>query len=433
MCSNPHHPYLKQWAKECSHYDRDTVLSYLMSHLLPVSYQPTNVPNLEDSSKQKNSSEQEGEEKVHDSNQILRASSLDGTENQDGTKSGDETGNHDGTKSGDETGNHDGTKSGDGSENQDGSSKTSDTETKVKDNTPKRELRNSTVIQKNAVYCTPKRSKSKLSPSTNVVTASCGESARVQLDPLVPNNTDTSMADSSGEKNVNLKLAPLPPLSKEDLNALTTVTSQVLKTSLHQTGHSSGASDSERPIPSLQSQDCLDMAITSGNATKTDRTLSEEPGVIIVSDDEFGVSEIPVFAMEADTPSKPNLPQSGLTISVNTSYSSPSPKSFSPSAKSAFKPVSSKSNLISVGKSTSFPSISSLNFESMPKSTTTSALRELSSKLGIEAVTLGEFSEAFMRGDTTNWFKRMKLLDHIEVVQDNVQAWLEMIEKKLEG
>lgn len=46
---------------------------------------------------------------------------------------------------------------------------------------------------------------------------------------------------------------------------------------------------------------------------------------------------------------------------------------------------------------------------------------------------MGEFAEAFLQGDTTNWFRRMKLLDHIETVQDNVQAWLEVIEKKLDG
>ena len=53
--------------------------------------------------------------------------------------------------------------------------------------------------------------------------------------------------------------------------------------------------------------------------------------------------------------------------------------------------------------------------------------------LGMEAVTLGEFAEAFIQQDTTNWFRRMKLLDHIETVQDNMQEWLDMLEKKLDG
>ena len=51
----------------------------------------------------------------------------------------------------------------------------------------------------------------------------------------------------------------------------------------------------------------------------------------------------------------------------------------------------------------------------------------------MEAVTLGEFAQAFIQGDKTNWFRRMKLLDHIETVQDNMQEWLDMLEKKLDG
>jgi hypothetical protein len=58
---------------------------------------------------------------------------------------------------------------------------------------------------------------------------------------------------------------------------------------------------------------------------------------------------------------------------------------------------------------------------------------EGSSDAELETATLGDFAEAFVRGDTTNWFRRMKLLDHIETVQDNVQAWLDMIEDSLEG
>jgi hypothetical protein len=51
----------------------------------------------------------------------------------------------------------------------------------------------------------------------------------------------------------------------------------------------------------------------------------------------------------------------------------------------------------------------------------------------MDSVTLGEFSEAFMKGDTTNWFQRMLLLDHIEAVQDKIRNWMEMIDKQLDG
>ena len=54
-------------------------------------------------------------------------------------------------------------------------------------------------------------------------------------------------------------------------------------------------------------------------------------------------------------------------------------------------------------------------------------------QLGLEAITLGQFAEQFLREDNSNWFRRMKLLDHIEAVQDKVQGWLDLIEQSLEG
>ena len=51
----------------------------------------------------------------------------------------------------------------------------------------------------------------------------------------------------------------------------------------------------------------------------------------------------------------------------------------------------------------------------------------------MDTVTLGKFAEAFMHGDTTNWVNRMLLFDHVEAVQNKVIAWMELIEKQLEG
>ena len=48
-------------------------------------------------------------------------------------------------------------------------------------------------------------------------------------------------------------------------------------------------------------------------------------------------------------------------------------------------------------------------------------------------VLLRDFTEAFVHGDTTNWFKRMLLLDHIEAVQDGVLRWVEQMEKEVDG
>lgn len=48
-------------------------------------------------------------------------------------------------------------------------------------------------------------------------------------------------------------------------------------------------------------------------------------------------------------------------------------------------------------------------------------------------VLLKDFTEAFVHGDTTNWFKRMLLLDHIENVQDTILSWIDQIEKDIDG
>lgn len=48
-------------------------------------------------------------------------------------------------------------------------------------------------------------------------------------------------------------------------------------------------------------------------------------------------------------------------------------------------------------------------------------------------VLLKEFTEAFVHGDTTNWFKRMLLLDHIETVQDGILQWVEQMEREVDG
>lgn len=48
-------------------------------------------------------------------------------------------------------------------------------------------------------------------------------------------------------------------------------------------------------------------------------------------------------------------------------------------------------------------------------------------------VLLKDFTEAFVQGDTTNWFKRMILLDHIENVQDGILGWIEQMEREVDG
>ena len=48
-------------------------------------------------------------------------------------------------------------------------------------------------------------------------------------------------------------------------------------------------------------------------------------------------------------------------------------------------------------------------------------------------VLVREFTEAFVHGDTTNWFKRMLLMDHVEAVQDEILRWVEQMENEVYG
>ena len=48
-------------------------------------------------------------------------------------------------------------------------------------------------------------------------------------------------------------------------------------------------------------------------------------------------------------------------------------------------------------------------------------------------VLLKDFTEAFVHGDTTNWFQRMLLLDHIENVQDGILRCIEEMEREVDG
>ena len=50
-----------------------------------------------------------------------------------------------------------------------------------------------------------------------------------------------------------------------------------------------------------------------------------------------------------------------------------------------------------------------------------------------EMVTVNEFADAFLKGDVTNWYPRMALLDHIEAVQKKMAAWMDEVEQQLEG
>ena len=327
--------------------------------------------------------------------------------------------------------------------------------------------------------------------------------------PTYPSLTTT--ADSSSPK--SLKLAPLPPLSVEDLRSLTDVnlnpplqqsTPVVTPAAASQTSSSriSGATESVPTLTASASQETVHKPSISFSENPIPESEKTIPGSEDFFDsnleisEEFGVQEMSVFAVDGDShPTESKLPQilrneqdvvtppavgsPSTRITTSTPFPTPSSNKLISSSRSAFKPViipitsssaakspltsllasqqttSSRGGLmysqsasgsglqpasVSVKPPTAFTessaSLGSLglqpSIERNPIFTPT--LSSLSSAQStMDTVTLGEFAEAFMHGDMTNWVHRMLLYDHVEAVQNKVMAWMDLVEKQLEG
>ena len=268
----------------------------------------------------------------------------------------------------------------------------------------------------------------------------------LQLDPLPRSSPSPQLPPTPPEDPPDpksLQLAPLPPLTAEDQSPPAT-------------------SEQTRPSPS-EKEDKKAEVDTDSNV-KSPRHPNAGAGVSLeVFNDEFGVQEMSVFATNV------NQYQVSATLQRANMQGEQPPVGSNPgrlisSARSAFTPV------IVTLRDASLPISTSLSSETTPQSSTNSVRESgksadsavaattaaeqkpvkseydsvvkktlsclpatAKSKSGMDSVTLGEFSEAFAKGDTTNWFQRMLLLDHIEAVQDKIRNWMEMIDKQLDG
>lgn len=406
QCRNPQHPYLKQWGKECSHYGKGAIMAYSMSQLLPMTFQPTddNKQEVADHDIVKKEVE-EATGRTEDFLNTTEAAPEIVVEEED-----------------------------------------SETE----DIASKRELRASTTVQKQALYISPKRSrKCKGSPSSS----ESMDLERKEETIEEGNINDASPLPSSSAEEERKDVKPLSPLSPVNISTTTNILSTPHTSSLIPQSVSTNIS-SVTSIVNPSTGGASDLEQHSTKLMEPKIEPAEEELMEIISQDEFGVSEVPVFAVEADRLPHPPVqvlpPLSIITTPTsavrlgggsgsNTIISNP--PSFSPSAQSAFRPVTAVVNKPSPHKI----KITSMNTNilgSTPDLNLDPSARTLISEASIppvpsssrmEPVTLGEFAEAFVQGDTTNWFRRMKLLDHVESVQDNVQAWLDLIQKKLTG
>ena len=399
ICSTVNHPYLKQWAKECVHRSKDDIMAYIMRSLFPVSYPPqqgTSDHELKEEGAESATTSSEGRQ-LHDNN-------LSDTERAEDPANSFES-----------------------------------------------NIVGAAAFSQNGTDQTQKDNSD--SPPIDVST--------LQLDPLPRSSPSPKLPPTPPEDPPDpksLQLAPLPPLSAEDQSPSVAVS---------------------EPSPSEKEAKPAEGDAGSTNV-KSPRHPNAGAGVSLeVFNDEFGIQEMSVFATSE------NQHQISATQKQRTNVQSeqpPNPHAGSnptaagrliSSARSAFTPV------IVTLRDASSPISTSLSSETTPQTSTNSARREsgnktadsaasasagttstvsehqkpvkceydssavkktlsclpstAKSKSGMDSVTLGEFSEAFMKGDTTNWFQRMLLLDHIEAVQDKIRSWMEMIDKQLDG
>ncbi len=398
VCSTVNHPYLKQWAKECVHRSKDDIMAYIMRSLVPVSYPP-----------QQGTSDREpkgeGAESAMTSSEgrQLHESNLSDTEKADDRANSFESNTVGAAAFSSQNG----------------------TGTAQKDDSD--------------------------SPPIDV--------SSLQLDPLPRSSPSPQLPPTPPENPPDpksLQLAPLPPLTAEDR---------------------SPPAVSEQPRPSPSEKETKQVEGDAGSNVKSPRHPNAGAGVSLeVFNDEFGVQEMSVFATSENQRQVSTSQQHTTNVQNEQPLnphvsSSPTAGRLISSSRSAFTPV------IVTLRDTSSPISTSLSSETTPQNSTTSASREggnksadsaaaagsacaaaeqqkpikceydnaaikktlsclpstAKSKSGMDSVTLGEFSEAFMKGDTTNWFQRMLLLDHIEAVQDKIRNWMKMIDKQLDG
>lgn len=292
---------------------------------------------------------------------------------------------------------------------------------------------------------------------------------------LVP-GVKTIPSEESLESRLNaqqtLKLAPLPPLKTEHLQQLTTeILKKSIQLSVSKLSMATKKSSTTLPTSKYNCSSSKALGVSGSvdkdkleKADKFQSKLKTESQEVV--NDEFGVQELSVFALESDKSTMPQV-NNGSSQSLNL----PSSLSFSqstPASLNSIKPISNSRTDFSLKTSSTIPSgtipsgtgglskttVCSNNLlASAVHSSDTSLLTVFPSRAiqsltdinsnpsnapsvissAMESVSLGEFAEAFMHGDTTNWFQRMKLLDHIEKVQEKVSMWMNILDHQLEG
>ena len=389
--SNPSHPYLKQWAKECSHLARDDLMSYLLATLQPVSYDSQSIrrESPAGSSTVSPKTLAEGEE--------LEDTKLNVVEDKDNKKKEDQESvdcslNAKSPKN-DSLDPNSGVdikpksmiRSDDSTLLESGETAAIAQDTKaeiqLQGSDAYKEVEVKVTVVQSPVYSArlsaepedgdwngKDRVKSKraqhVSSPINVATLSLDPLPPTKSSPSAtpPSSTNDSPAIDSTPDPHSLQLAPLPPLKNEDIHQLN---EPLLRDT---TAQSSGATKNLEPVSS-QSLTCTEISVSRSDAsTSTPETsfpikrnsssLVERSTSFdsVVSDVEFthgfGIQETSVFAVEVQSGDKeaprvelqhPKTIRNGMeskaAVGRSVTHTLPSPSKLKSAPHSAFKPV----------------------------------------------------------------------------------------------
>ena len=318
LCSNPNHPYLKQWAKECSHHTKDSIMAYLVNQLLPVAYQPVSdsAPQGGGESPPKDSMQsasdggsQAGEENSHENEETAMERQDESSEGspvvelmddigasrirvegkekiQTEIKTEDDSAAEIGTRIGSETVAAVGTGTGGKTVAEIGARSTENEPVVAVAESPaappKRTLRSSTM-QRSPCYFSPKRTKKPKPPLDTG--PSPGQVATPS--PSLPPPSDRGGEEREGHpRHPSLPPGSAPPPANSTPDHATSPAAIPLSVITH------------HHTPQTHPPVVVSHATPRGVETSA-TAHPEMMELVTLNDDEFGVSEVPVFALEA--------------------------------------------------------------------------------------------------------------------------------------
>ena len=240
--------------------------------------------------------------------------------------------------------------------------------------------------------------------------------ASLQLPPLPPHRRklfdDESNCSTPGLQNLSSISTPLVDeetvMEHSGLDLLTEV----------------AATCSRLSTPSTISQDKSPVGetpVSDGDHRIANSSVSVMPSSSPVASfmDEFGMEEASVFALTPSTVTTPELDQSVTAVDQQPS-SAPPPSEPSPDDRES-QAITEETE----SHDQNMQSVMELIEKLTSDLDTTAQLLPL--------VTPLQFSEAFMKVDTSCWASRMLLLDHVEAMQEKVLAQMDQLEEQFEG